>query len=69
MRSSGRIVDLREDYGEDRWIGIGLMDGRVVIIVFTEPEEDTIRVISFRKATTDERKKYEQAYKNQFRSL
>ncbi len=45
------------------------MDGRVVIIVFTEPEEDTIRVISFRKATTDERKKYEQAYKNQFRSL
>ena len=62
-------VDDREDYGEDRWIGIGLMDGRVVIIVFTEPEEDTIRVISFRKATTDERKKYEQAYKNQFRSL
>ena len=62
-------IDNREDYGEDRWIGMGLMDSRVVVIVFTEPEEDTIRVISFRKATTDERKKYEQAYKNQFGSL
>ncbi len=62
-------IDSRKEYGEDRWIGIGLMDNRVVIIVFTEPEVDTIRVISFRKATTDERKKYEQEYKNQFGSL
>jgi len=62
-------IDDREDYGEDRWIGMGLMDIRVVVIVFTKPEEDTIRIISFRKATTDERKKYEQAYKNKFGSL
>ncbi len=51
-------LDERKEYGEDRWIGIGLLDNnRVVVIVFTEPEENTIRVISFRKATTDERKK------------
>ena len=62
-------LDNREEYGEDRWIGIGLMENRVVVIVFTEPEEDTIRVISFRKATTDESKKYEQEFKNQFGSL
>ena len=62
-------LDDREDYGEDRWIGIGLMENRVVVIVFTEPEEDAIRVISFRKATTDESKRYEQEYKNQFGSL
>ena len=62
-------LDDREEYGEDRWIGIGLMENRVVVIVFTEPDEDTIRVISFRKATTDERKGYEQEYKNQFGSL
>jgi hypothetical protein len=62
-------LDEREDYGEDRWIGIGLMENRIVIIVFTEPEEETIRVISFRKATTDESKRYEQEYKNQFGSL
>ena len=62
-------LDDREDYGEDRWIGVGLMENRVVVILFTEPEEDTVRVISFRKATTDERDNYEQEYKNQFGSL
>ena len=63
-------LDERKEYGEDRWIGIGSLESaRVVVIVFTEPEEDTIRVISFRKATTEERIKYEQEYKNQFGSL
>ena len=62
-------LDERKMYGEDRWIGVGLMDNRVVVIIFTEPDEDTIRVISFRKATTDERKKYEQEHKNQFGSF
>ncbi len=62
-------MDERKDYGEDRWTGIGLMDNRVVVIVFTEPDENTIRVISFRKATTDERKKYEQEFKNRFGSF
>lgn len=62
-------LDEREDYGEDRWIGVGLMENRVVVIVFTEPEEETIRIISFRKATSDENKNYEQEYKNQFGSL
>jgi hypothetical protein len=59
-------LDDREDYGENRWAGIGLMDRHVVVIVFTEPEEDTIRVISFRKATSRERKRYEQAYEDRF---
>ena len=68
---SPMLVDLdkREEYGEDRWIGVGLMENRVVVLVFTEPDEDTIRIISFRKATTDEREHYEQEYKNQFGSL
>ena len=59
-------IDDREDYDEDRWIAIGLMDMRVVVMVFTEPKENTIRIISFRKATTDECRRYEQAYKNEF---
>lgn len=57
-------LDDREDYGEERWVGIGLADTRVVVIVFAEPGEDTIRVISFRKATNYERQKYGQAYAN-----
>ena len=62
--------DERHEYGEERWIGIGLMDAnRVVVIVFTEPEEDVVRMISMRKATTEERENYEQELKNQFGSF
>jgi hypothetical protein len=57
-------IDDREDYGEDRWIGIGLLDARVIVIVFTERDEDTIRVISLRKALSHEREKYEQTLRD-----
>jgi uncharacterized protein len=57
-------LDEREDYGEDRWTGIGLLKGIVVVIVFTECGEDTIRVISLRKALKHERIKYEQAIRD-----
>ncbi|MGK7943452.1 MAG: BrnT family toxin [Microcystaceae cyanobacterium] len=52
--------DERQNYREDRWIGIGMLDGRVVVVVFTEPDEQTIRIISLRKALPNERKRYEQ---------
>lgn len=57
-------MDEREDYDEDRWIGIGLLNGRVVVIVYTEPDDKTIRVISLRKALSHERRRYEQYLKN-----
>jgi len=41
-------LDDRQDYGEDRWIGIGMLNTRVVVIVFTERDEDTIRIISIK---------------------
>lgn len=53
-------LDERDDYGEDRWMGIGLLDGRVIVVIFTEPTANTIRVISLRKALSHERKRYEQ---------
>jgi uncharacterized DUF497 family protein len=52
-------LDDREDYGEDRWIGIGMLKSRVVVIAYTE-HQDTIRIISLRKAQSYERKRYEQ---------
>jgi uncharacterized protein len=58
-------LDERQDYGEDRWIGIGILDGRVVVVVFTEPDEQTIRIISLRKALPYERKSYEQFLRNE----
>jgi uncharacterized DUF497 family protein len=47
-------------------VGLGLFEGRIVVVIFTEPKEDTIRIISFRKATPQEREQYEQTYKNEF---
>jgi len=57
-------LDEREEYGEERWIGIGLLDGRVVVVVYTELDEETTRVISLRKALSHERTRYEQYLKN-----
>lgn len=57
-------LDERDDYGEDRWIGTGMLDGRVVVVVYTEPSEEIIRIISLRKALSYERKNYEQYLKN-----
>jgi len=59
------ISDTRFEYGEDRSIGFGILDNRVVIVAFTEPEEDVIRVISIRRALPHEQKRYEQ-YLKQF---
>ena len=58
-------LDERQDYWEDRWIGIGILDGRFVVVVFTEPDEQTIRIISLRKALPCERKCYEQYLKDE----
>ena len=45
--------DNREDYGEQRWVTLGLLGDRVVVIVHTETEEE-IRIISIRKANKNE---------------
>jgi uncharacterized protein len=58
-------LDARHDYGEERWQGIGMLDGViVVVIVFTERNNDCVRLISMRKATKDERRQYETRIKN-----
>lgn len=57
-------IDDPIDYGEDRWIGIGIIRGRVAVIAYTERDEETIRVISLRKALRHERIRYEQAVRN-----
>jgi uncharacterized DUF497 family protein len=58
---SGPMLDERLDYGEDRWIGIGLLRGMSVVVVFTERQRDTIRIISVRKANKYERQKLAKA--------
>jgi len=45
--------DDREGYGEERWVTLGLLGERVMVIIHTETE-DEIRVISMREADKDE---------------
>ncbi len=58
-------LDTREDYGEARFIGIGFLRNFVVVIVYAEPDEDTIRIISLRKALKYERERFEEELRNQ----
>jgi uncharacterized DUF497 family protein len=53
--------DLRRDYGEDRWLGIGKIRARTVVVVFAERGANNIRIISLRKANRREQKEYEEA--------
>lgn len=56
--------DTREDYGEERWIGIGMTQGHVAFLVFAALSDDRIRVISLRKTNHEERQECEKALQN-----
>lgn len=47
--------DDRRDYGEQRWVTIGFLRDKVVVIVHTETEGE-IRIISLREAKKDEQR-------------
>ncbi len=58
-------LDDRFEYDEDRWVGLGLLRSRVVVVVWAERDEETIRIISVRKALTHERVEYERTIQDQ----
>lgn len=61
-------LDTRYDYGEDREISVGLVDGVLfLIVVHTDRQANTRRIISARKATKQERKGYEKALCTRFK--
>lgn len=51
------LVDDRFDYGETRFTTLGLLNGKVLLVVHTETDK-TIRFISARKATKYEEESY-----------
>ena len=51
--------DERKQYSENRWTGLGMLpNGNEVVVIFTEPIREITRIISARRATRNERKKY-----------
>jgi uncharacterized protein len=55
-----RFVDLRRDYGETRHVALGYVGDRLHVLCFTETVTG-IRVISFRRASRREVRRYENA--------
>ena len=50
------------DYGEERWLAVGLLKLAVVAIVYTVPQENTYRIISMRPATNHEQQQFWRDY-------
>ena len=51
-------MDDREDYGEIRFIALGRVDVEVYRVIYSEPGEHLVRIISAQKASRDEREIY-----------
>lgn len=54
-------IDDRHDYGETREISLGLLDALAVLLVVHTERGGRIRLISARRATRQERRRYEAA--------
>ena len=52
------LEDDRKDYGEPRWLTFGLLNKRMVVLVWT-PRGEGRHIITMWKANDRERKKYE----------
>ena len=59
----GAIVQRDDDHDEQRWIATGFIDLRLYVVVYTEPGENRIRIISLRKASKREEISYVQVRK------
>ncbi len=58
------LLDEQEEYGEDRWLSIGWIQLLMGVVIHSERDADVIRIISARKATRREIRRYEQSFKN-----
>ncbi|MDP3895737.1 MAG: BrnT family toxin [Mesorhizobium sp.] len=55
MSTAMTTIDNRQDYGEQRFVTYGYIEGRLYVVCWTE-RDDRMRVISFRKANDREQK-------------
>jgi uncharacterized DUF497 family protein len=54
------LIDDREDYGEERYVVIGVAVTSVVVVVYSE-RDDRYRIISARKAEPNEQRFYHES--------
>lgn len=53
-------LDDRFDYSEDRWFGIGFLGSGIAVVIWTERQNNVIRIISARRANRHEQRRFEQ---------
>ncbi len=53
------------EVSEQRLTGLGFLRQHMVVVIFIEGEDDTIRIISLRKALKHERKRLEEFLRNE----
>jgi len=58
------VRDERVEYGEERWVSVGWIKSVTGVVIYTEQIGDVIRVISARKATSQEVRRYVQRFEN-----
>ena len=61
------VLDDRFDYGEHRFVTLGILDGVVIAVAHTETD-DAIRLISARRATHYEEERYFEQIAGEFGS-
>jgi uncharacterized DUF497 family protein len=54
---AAEFLDDREDYGEERFVILGMVEGQVLYVAYTERNE-VFRIISARRATQHEQEIY-----------
>ena len=66
MFGGNRLIfpDARKDYGEDRFVCVGIISDRLMVAVYTQRQEEVIRIISIRKANSREKERYEKTVRN-----
>lgn len=57
-------LDTRKNYGENRYIAVGYIQNRLMILVFTKRRFNIIRIISLRKANKREQAKFKASIQN-----
>jgi uncharacterized protein len=58
FRDPACLSSLDDSADEERWRVIGLAGGKVLVVVFTERNDDVIRIISAREASKREEREY-----------
>ena len=54
-----QIFDERHSHEEHRFIAIGRIQRGVIVVSYSEPEDDILRIFSARRATKSERRRFE----------